>query len=48
RIMVALRHTDKPVAQIADEMNFANTSFFTKYFKRMTGLTPLQWRNQGR
>ena len=45
RIMVALRHTDKPVAQIADEMNFANTSFFTKYFKRMTGLTPLQWRN---
>lgn len=45
RIMVALRHTDKPVAQIADEMNFANTSFFTKYFKRLTGMTPLQFRN---
>ena len=40
RIKVALRHSDKQVAQISDEMNFANTSFFTKFFKRLTGMTP--------
>ncbi len=45
RIKVALRHSDKQMTQIADEMNFANTSFFTKYFKRLTGMTPLQFRN---
>ena len=45
RVKVALRHSDKPLAVIADEMHFANTSFFTKYFKRLTGMTPLQFRN---
>ena len=45
RIKVALRHSDKQMTQISDEMNFANTSFFTKYFKRLTGMTPLQFRN---
>ncbi|MBO5540883.1 MAG: AraC family transcriptional regulator [Muribaculaceae bacterium] len=45
RVKVALRHSDKPLAVIADEMHFANTSFFTKYFKRLTGITPLQFRN---
>lgn len=46
RIKVALRHSDKQVAQISDEMNFANTSFFTKFFKRLTGMTPVQYRKQ--
>lgn len=44
RIKVALRHTDKQVAQISDEMNFPNNSFFNKYFKRLTGVTPGQYR----
>ena len=44
RVMVELRHTDKSVALIADEMNFPNPSFFSKYFKRLTGLSPLQYR----
>ena len=39
RIKVELRHTNKSAAQIADEMNFPNPSFFCKYFKRMTGQT---------
>lgn len=41
---VLLRHSDKQSSQIADELNFPNASFFCKYFKRMTGLTPQQYR----
>ena len=43
---VLLRHSDKHTSQIADELNFPNASFFCKYFKRMTGMTPLQYRSQ--
>lgn len=41
---VMLRHTDKQAAQIAYELGFSNTSFFNKYFKRLTGTTPLEYR----
>ena len=44
RISVALRHSDRTIQQISDDMNFANASFFSKYFKRITGLTPGQYR----
>ncbi|MBR1838990.1 MAG: AraC family transcriptional regulator [Prevotella sp.] len=44
RIKVALRHSDKTIAQIAEEMHFATPSFFCKYFKRLTGKTPLEYR----
>lgn len=44
RIKVELRHTDKTVAQISEEMNFPNPSFFSKYFRRLTGMTPLEFR----
>lgn len=40
RIKIELKHTDKSVARICDEMNFPNPSFLTKFFKRMTGMTP--------
>ena len=45
RIKVELRHTDKSVAQISDEMGFPNPSFFSKYFKRLTGMTPAAFKN---
>ena len=45
RIKIELRHTDKSAAQIADEMNFPNPSFFSKYFKRLTGITPQTYRD---
>ena len=45
RIKIELRHTDKPAAQIADEMHFANPSFFSKYFRRLTGMTPGEYKN---
>lgn len=41
---VALRHSDVTVAQLADSLNFPNPAFFTKFFKRMTGMTPTQYR----
>lgn len=43
-IKVELKHTNKTVSQIADEMNFTTDAFFCKYFKRLTGLTPLAYR----
>ena len=46
RIKVELRHTDKSVARISEEMNFPNPSFFSKYFKRLTQETPAQFRNK--
>ena len=41
-----LCHTDKLVYQIADELNFPNASFFCKYFRRMTGMTPKDYRQE--
>ena len=46
RIKVELRHTDKSVARISEEMNFPNPSFFSKYFKRLTQKTPAQYRSK--
>lgn len=44
RIKIDLIHTDKPIALIADDMHFPNQSFMAKFFKRMTGKTPTQFR----
>lgn len=46
RIKIELKHTHKSVAQISDDMNFPNPSFFSKYFKRATGMTPLKYREK--
>ena len=44
-IKVLLKHTDKQISQIADQLNFPNDSFFCKYFKRLTGMTPKEYRD---
>ena len=41
---VMLRHSNKSVAQIADNLHFPTDSFFCKYFKRLTGCTPQEYR----
>ncbi len=46
RIKIELQHSNRQIQLIADEMNFANTSFFTKFFKRMTGVTPHEYRKR--
>jgi AraC-like DNA-binding protein len=40
---VRLHHSDKSVIQISEELNFPNPAFFSKYFKRLTGMTPKQF-----
>ncbi|MEL1253610.1 helix-turn-helix domain-containing protein [Flavobacterium sp. DGU38] len=39
-----LKSSNLTVSQIADELNFANPSFFGTYFKKRVGFTPLQYR----
>ncbi|MDL2244185.1 helix-turn-helix domain-containing protein [Parabacteroides sp. OttesenSCG-928-J18] len=37
--------TDKTILQISDELNFPNSSFFSKYFKKHVGMTPKVYRD---
>lgn len=41
---VMLRHGNSQVGQIADYLNFPNASFFCKYFRRLVGCTPQEYR----
>jgi len=41
-----LVHTNLNVTEIATQLNFDDQSYFTKFFKRETELTPLQYRSQ--
>ena len=43
-LQAELRHSDKSLSELAEEMCFPNTSFLCKYFKRMTGVSPLRYR----
>ncbi|MDD2525376.1 MAG: helix-turn-helix domain-containing protein [Bacteroidales bacterium] len=40
-----LKTPNKTIQQIADELNFANQSFFGKYFKDQTGMSPSQYKS---
>lgn len=42
---ILLKHGNRLVYQISDELNFPNPSFFCKFFKRMTGMTPHEYQN---
>lgn len=39
-----LKSTGKTVQQIANDLNFPNQSFFSKFFKNSTNLTPTEYR----
>jgi AraC-like DNA-binding protein len=41
-----LRYTDMTMQEIANDMNFANASFFGKYFRQHTGISPFQYRKR--
>ena len=41
---VLLKHSDLLIFQISDELNFPNPSFFSKFFKRTTGMTPAEYQ----
>lgn len=41
-----LVHTNLTVAEIAARLNFPDQSYFSKFFKRETGVSPLQYRTR--
>ncbi len=42
---VMLKSSNLNIQQISDELNFKSQSFFGKYFKKFTGLSPKEFRN---
>lgn len=40
-----LKHTNMTIQEIAYKLNFPTQTFFSKYFKRITGMSPKQYRN---
>ncbi len=46
RAQVMLRHTDKPVYDIAELLGFQSATFFSRFFRRETGQTPSEYRNR--
>lgn len=40
-----LQRTDKPIANIAEDLNFANPQSFSKFFTRYKGVSPRIYRN---
>lgn len=45
---VLLKFSDKNIQQIAEYFDFPSQSFFSKYFKLHTGLSPSAWRGNNR
>ena len=41
-----LKSSELSIQEIADELHFANQSFFGKYFKHHTGMSPKEYRRQ--
>ena len=42
-----LKSTNMTIQQISDELNFPSQSFFGKYFKRVTGMSPKEYKTRG-
>lgn len=43
-----LSHTGKTVSEIARELDFENTDYFSVFFKRLAGKSPVQYREEAR
>jgi len=41
-----LKSTNMTIQQISDELNFPSQSFFGKYFKRVTGMSPREYKGK--
>ena len=43
-IKYKLRHSNMSIKEVADSFNFPNASFFGKFVKLHTGMTPIEYR----
>jgi len=46
RIIILLQSKNLNISEIADEMEFSSRSFFTRYVKRLLGVTPNEYRGR--
>jgi len=46
RACMMLRHTDKPVTEIAFDVGFNDSNYFTRQFKKATGFSPREYRKR--
>jgi len=46
RCKILLSGTDKPVSEIAEELGYGYTHHLARVFKKMTGMTPQEYRKQ--
>lgn len=46
RIELLLQNTKLNIAEIADKMEFSSRSFFTRYVKKLLGVSPSEYRNR--
>jgi AraC-like DNA-binding protein len=46
RIIILLQNKNLNISEIADEMEFSSRSFFTRYVKKILGLTPGEYRKR--
>lgn len=46
RLTLHLQNKNLNISEIADEMNFSSRSFFTRYVKKILGVTPTEFRNR--
>ena len=46
RLKYELSYSSKSIQELADEYNFPSQSYFSRYYKRMTGMTPSEFRKR--
>ena len=44
---IMLKSTKMTIQQVSQELNFPSQTFFGKYFKRLTGVSPKEYRRSG-
>ena len=46
RACMLLRQTDKPVTEIAFDVGFNDSNYFTRQFRKATGFSPREYRKR--
>lgn len=46
RLKYELSYSSKSIQELADEYNFPSQSYFSRYYKRITGMTPSEFRKR--